>query len=197
MNKKIEKRLAKKFAQLLPKLSERATCLNYGFECEDGWANLLETLFEKLELIRTETGATAVFCQIKEKFGTLHAYYDLHYKGKVVKNLYISFLDQGATMQTTRTKPSKKLRLLNSIITTLVGEAKLQSAHTCEVSGDPGTICYPKPKSKIKAYGRVQTLSKEEADKKGYIPLDPQIAKAWKPNPIPKQAPKTREKTTG
>ena len=46
----------------------KATCMAWGFECGDGWFELLKDLSEKLE----PEGVVAT--QVKEKFGTLRFY---------------------------------------------------------------------------------------------------------------------------
>lgn len=176
MSPEIEKQLAEKFPHLLPKNSDKPICLHYGINCEDGWKLILQDLLEKLELIREETGATAVFSCIKEKFGVLHAYYDLHYKGKTVENLYMSLLNQGTTHQISgQEKPAKKLQLFNEIIKTLIEKAQAQSTYTCEVTGFSGVLCHPKDNK----HGWKRTLSEETAIKVGYIPVNPNITKDW------------------
>ena len=46
----------------------RQTCMHWGFECGDGWFELLKELSEKLEPLGT------VAAQVKEKFGGLRFY---------------------------------------------------------------------------------------------------------------------------
>jgi hypothetical protein len=43
----------------------------FGFECGDGWFDILDELFAKMEASDTEIKLT----QVKEKFGTLRVYY--------------------------------------------------------------------------------------------------------------------------
>jgi hypothetical protein len=43
----------------------------FGFECRDGWFDILNELFAKMEASDTEI----VLLQVKEKFGTLRVYY--------------------------------------------------------------------------------------------------------------------------
>lgn len=49
--------------------SPKESCMAFGFECGDGWFELLKELSERLE---PEAGAVAA--QVKEKFGTLRFY---------------------------------------------------------------------------------------------------------------------------
>lgn len=48
-----------------------------GFECGDGWFELLAELCTKLESLQEITGIQIEVQQIKEKFGTLRFYYSL------------------------------------------------------------------------------------------------------------------------
>lgn len=49
------------------------------FEHQEGWANLLGLLFERLTtILETDQNAKIEIVQIKEKFGTLSFYYRLH-----------------------------------------------------------------------------------------------------------------------
>ena len=50
----------------------RHTCMCWGFECGDGWYDILERLFTKLDKIAPER---VVIDQVKEKFGGLRVYY--------------------------------------------------------------------------------------------------------------------------
>lgn len=60
---------------------------------------------------------------------------------------------------------------VNDIISDLVYCAEHKSKYTCEITGKEGVLC-----SRI---GWLKTLCKEEADKEGYSPTDPQTAKYW------------------
>ena len=53
------------------------TCMCWGFECEDGWYNLLDVLCASIQnhVDRTKNIEQVVAVQVKEKFGTLRFYY--------------------------------------------------------------------------------------------------------------------------
>lgn len=57
------------------------TCMCWGFECGEGWAIPLEHLSKKLEamnlLVYPEYRVRIQACQLKEKFGYLHFYFDV------------------------------------------------------------------------------------------------------------------------
>jgi hypothetical protein len=61
--------------------------------------------------------------------------------------------------------------VVDKIISDVVAAAERQSAYICEKSGKRGVAC-----SKM---GWLRTLCKEEADKDGYIPINPRDAKYW------------------
>lgn len=50
------------------------TCMCWGFECGDGWFDLLKKLSERLEEISTLKGLDIQAVQVKEKYGTLRFY---------------------------------------------------------------------------------------------------------------------------
>jgi hypothetical protein len=50
----------------------RKTCMCWGFTCGDGWYNIIEELFTKLDEIAPKK---IVLDQVKEKFGGLRVYF--------------------------------------------------------------------------------------------------------------------------
>jgi len=61
--------------------------------------------------------------------------------------------------------------IVDKIISDVVAVAESRSAHVCEIRGKRGVLC--------SRMGWLKTLSKEEADKEGYVPTNPNIAKSW------------------
>jgi hypothetical protein len=61
--------------------------------------------------------------------------------------------------------------VVDKIISDVVNAAERQSAYVCEKSGKRGVTC--------SSVGWLRTLCKEEADKDGYIPINPRDAKYW------------------
>lgn len=48
------------------------SCMRWGFECDDGWFDILDVLCECMQSLTDCDGATQVVAtQVKEKFGTL------------------------------------------------------------------------------------------------------------------------------
>jgi hypothetical protein len=60
---------------------------------------------------------------------------------------------------------------IEDIINDLIFCAEHKSKYTCEKTGKEGVLC-----SRL---GWLKVLSKDEADKEGYSPTDPQTAKYW------------------
>jgi hypothetical protein len=59
----------------LPCLSE--SLMGFGFECGDGWYNLLDNLFREMK--RSKPSPRLIINQVKEKYGTLRVYgYDFN-----------------------------------------------------------------------------------------------------------------------
>jgi hypothetical protein len=61
--------------------------------------------------------------------------------------------------------------IVDGIISDIVSTAERRSAHVCEKTGKDGVLC-----SRV---GWLKTVSKDEADKEGYVPTDPNTAKYW------------------
>src|SRR3990167_37910 len=72
MNTKHTKYLYKKYPVLYQqhKLSMSETCMCWGFDCGDGWFNILDVLSRLLTLYLPDVQAL----QVKEKYGTLRFY---------------------------------------------------------------------------------------------------------------------------
>jgi len=82
----------------------------FGFECGDGWADLLVELCSKIQdyflTIPEEVVENIRAVQVKEKFGTLRFY----------------------------------LNSYNETLEGLIEDARIKSSSTCEVCGDPGEV---------------------------------------------------------
>jgi len=83
MKKELDEKLCEDFPLLYRDRNAgiHRTCMSWGFECEDGWFQLIYDLSAKLEpmiqqFIIDNPGEDAVPCasQVKEKYGTLRFY---------------------------------------------------------------------------------------------------------------------------
>jgi len=80
MNKLADKALCESFPILYRQrdLSMQETCMCWGFECGDGWYDILYDLSSKIEALNKTLpdGARVEASQVKEKYGTLRFYTD-------------------------------------------------------------------------------------------------------------------------
>lgn len=90
--------------------------LDWGFECDNGWYNMLDALSAAITKLDGHEHVKVV--QVKEKFGTLRFYYHIGLG-----------LDDPV-----------KWQALSKKIDEYVLQAELLSARTCEQCGAPGTM---------------------------------------------------------
>jgi len=113
MKKELDKLLCEKYPKMMVNRNKdmQETCMCWGFECGDGWFNILDQLMGNIQhhidwKNRTEeVVAQVTLDQVKEKFGTLRFYYT------------------GG----------------DDYISGLVSMAESMSGITCETCGKPGT----------------------------------------------------------
>jgi len=72
MKKELENKLFQKFKFFDPYKSPQKGLMCFGFECSDGWFNLIWDLCEKIE--KTSPSKNFEVLQVKEKFGGLRFY---------------------------------------------------------------------------------------------------------------------------
>ena len=72
MNKKLEAKLVKEFPKLYRDYGGpmKKTSLHFGFQCDDGWFNLIHALSGRIRVVSPNARAL----QVKEKFGRLAFY---------------------------------------------------------------------------------------------------------------------------
>jgi hypothetical protein len=82
MKSELEEKLFTDFPLLFEKNADiRTSCMGFGFECGDGWYELLRELCERLyplveKIVPDEFGYSCRASQVKEKYGTLRFYMD-------------------------------------------------------------------------------------------------------------------------
>ena len=122
MKQELDELLCTKYPKMMVNRNKdmQETCMCWGFECGDGWFNILDQLMgniqhhidwnnkraEKYPELCYKPITQVTVAQIKEKFGGLRFYYD------------------GG----------------NDIIAGMVSMAEAWASHTCEECGTPGTI---------------------------------------------------------
>lgn len=151
MKEELELELVKKYPKILKDYrgDMMQTCMAWGMECGDGWYNLLEECFKKLQYfcdLASKDGkeVQVIADQIKEKYGTLRFYYHV-------------------TGDATNTECD--------IIDDIVTEADRKSKYTCEETGEDGTVCHQG--------SWLKTLCYKEARKQGYKACDEGMEAYW------------------
>jgi len=148
MNAELTKKLYDKYPAIF---AIRESCMKWGFECGDGWFQLLDTLCEALtytyggvECASADVSwlrlkwplpffkyepPTVIADQVKEKFGTLRFYYHL---------------DMGPAFEDQAKKYPKTARSIitaySSYINGIIHMAETMSGHTCELTGLLGVM---------------------------------------------------------
>lgn len=87
MKKELDDLLCQKYPKLF---SDRhahmsVTCMCWGFQCEDGWFDLIDRLCDKIDKYATEHKLDVVISQVKEKYGSLRFNYDGEYNEDIYK----------------------------------------------------------------------------------------------------------------
>jgi len=140
MTEKLQNKLYKKFNKIF---TQKDQSLRWGFECDDGWYELIYSLCEKIQVYIDEVKCQQVIAiQVKEKFGSLRFYtaFDLLNEDDVIDDIHY-----GA-------------------IQTMIDKASEQSLKTCEATGGYGTL--------YKRGTWLKTLSKESSVLLGYKSCD-------------------------
>lgn len=83
MNEKLDELLCQRYPKMMVNRdkSMMETCMCWGFECGDGWFNILDQLMGNIQHHidwknkKEEVVAQVTLDQVKEKFGTLRFYY--------------------------------------------------------------------------------------------------------------------------
>lgn len=82
MKDELEQKLVQKYPGIFRDYhgDMRQTCMTWGFECGDGWFNLIDKLCSDITKIcekNKKKNIEVIAVQVKEKFGGLRFYYDL------------------------------------------------------------------------------------------------------------------------
>lgn len=151
MKEELQLNLVQKYPKILKDFrgDPKHTCMAWGFECDDGWYNLLDKCMKKMQhfcdlcFYRSGTQVQVVANQIKEKFGTLRFYISVYEADEVE----------------------------NSIIDDIISQAENESAHTCEITGERGELCHKG--------GWYKTLCRNQAKQLGYKACNKKIESYW------------------
>ena len=140
MTEKLQNKLYKKFNKIF---TQKGLSLRWGFECDDGWYELIYGLCEKIQAYIDEAKCHQVIAtQVKEKFGSLRFYiaFDLLNEDDVIDDIHYD------------------------AIQAMIDTASEESLKTCEVTGGHGTL--------NKRGNWLKTLSKESSVLLGHNPCE-------------------------
>jgi len=120
MDLDLELKLVSQFPELCKQYGgdSKETCFAWGFECRNGWFQLVQETLEKIENIRKEYEVDVSIAQIKSKFAKLTIYLDFG-------------IDE---------KSNKKIQEGINLIYSVVDDAHKLSGSISEVSGLLGEI---------------------------------------------------------
>lgn len=157
MTEELELKLVERFPNLCVdyKGDPHVTCFAFGFECCDGWYDLIYDTLCKLDFFSQISGVDITIAQIKEKFGELRIYYN---------PLDMSLLTED------------KGRFAQNIINDIIDNAATTSKNTCEVSGKQGTLCSKGSWYKALCYDIVRNTE----EYKEFIPVSEWMEAFWK-----------------
>jgi hypothetical protein len=130
----------------------RKTCMAWGFECGDGWYNLLIELCEKIECLTEGTSLQVVAVQVKEKFGGLRFYYlledsshvsnvDRKVRSKIfwrTRGFFVK-MNLWRLFDWINEQRQKVYKTIEERISDVVDDAEAKSYKTCEICGESGT----------------------------------------------------------
>ena len=144
MKKELEMKQAEEFSFLRKTETRQKSRIEnifqaFGYECSDGWYELLRSLCSEIVSAYEEVGQPVdiVIDQIKEKFGTLRFYY--HFKGQKPGIETIDLLGMGSL------RISKGDTPLCSKIAAIVTKWEDKSTTVCEKCGKPGKLRKDRP----------------------------------------------------
>jgi len=149
MNKKLELLLVKKYPSIFRNYGGDMvkTCMHWGFEHEDGWFMLLYKACKDIQEICNTYNIEFIAEQIKEKFGGLRWYYDIHGNkeytiNKIERHISRIFYKHrlGRQFNALRDFRQKIYITPKEIIYNIVRKAEEESYKTCEICGAPGVL---------------------------------------------------------
>ena len=76
MKKELEEKLVRDYPEILQEyhLTPFESCMGRGFECGDGWYNLIDECCDQIRAFAEEDKINIIFEQVKEKLGRLTIY---------------------------------------------------------------------------------------------------------------------------
>ena len=154
MTEETEARLVERFPRLCNQYRKQNSSFYRGFQCDDGWSELIYFCLSKIQLIADLAGLDIEIAQIKEKFAELRIYLDIKTKEGVSK---------------------EQDDLARHIIWDVVEKASLASKKICEISGEYGTLCKDGSRYKTLSY----KVTREKNEYKNFNPISQSFHDLW------------------
>ena len=177
MKLELDKALCEKYPKMFLRryADMKTSTMCWGFECGDGWYNILDALCSALTNSYTVSihfgngqfedpgdAPQVIVDQVKEKYGTLRFYYHIEPQDPKYKELCAKYGEDHPAIQ-------NWLSNYDKFYDGVVHMAETMSSLTCEVTGQPGELY----SSGGTPYGWLKTISQEHAKaspKFNYIP---------------------------
>jgi hypothetical protein len=120
MTLELELELVSKFPELCKQYGgdQMETCFHWGFECQDGWFDLIEKTLSEIDTIAKSSSVSVSIGQLKSKFGKLVIYLDFE------------------PSQSSCQKHQEAIKRIHDI----TNKAYDESAFISELSGKPGKL---------------------------------------------------------
>ena len=129
MDEEIELKIVEQFPELCKKYrgDSMETCFHWGFECQNGWADLIQETFESLNNLRLESGKDFWVEQIKQRYGRLIIHLDGEDKediNEAIDKAYqiVSEVSKKSELISELSGKPGKLRIFKSWLITLTDE---------------------------------------------------------------------------
>jgi hypothetical protein len=146
MNKKNTNKLWEKYPIIFSgrHLTLQQSLIPFGFECGDGWYNLIDELCENVMTLIGDKDITVTAAQVKEKFGGLRFYYDIRSPDTFIGNIgyrisrFMFKLKWGQMYWKIQDFRKKFYKTLEEKIRDAIHDGEDKSYDTCEICGEPG-----------------------------------------------------------
>lgn len=159
------------------KLPITRNLMSFGFECGDGWYYPLRTLSSKIEMINIlgeHLGVSVKALQVKEKFGTLRVYFDVHIKLVWWKRLMNFILHPLAKMTKYRhflgfdnsQRQISFANAINDIVEEMIDDCEKECMNYCEECGKQ--FGNWNKDQKVQTTGWIRIVCKDCAEKNGW-----------------------------
>jgi Txe/YoeB family toxin of Txe-Axe toxin-antitoxin module len=149
MDKKLELQIVEKYPTFFEEYGgdPRETCLAWGFECGDGWYDLINNLCRDLTKVTENKDYKIVVLQVKEKFGGLRFYFAVEHQESDflfrIGSMFRKFMFNKRLGRQYHKMVDLRKRFYKTTyekINDLVEKAETDSYKICETCGKPGDV---------------------------------------------------------